>query len=148
MLIVYSFMQDKSSCRQTTELSGMQASVFLYYHHQHNVTSWPTIAAGTPATTAELQGSQEEKLIPLKLSQHALNTFSLSLLICGWYVVRKVRKCCFVFWECLAKIWAFIVQKGEGMSGLLVKCQFGAQDGQKADAEKSKHVCMVSCMYP
>ena len=148
MLIVYYFMQDKSSCRQTTKLSGMQVSVFLYYHHQHSVTSWSTIAAGTPATIAGLQGSQEEKLIPSKLSQHALNTFSLSLLICGWYVVRKVGKCCFVLWESLAKIWDFIVQKGEGMSGLMVKCQFGAQGGQKADTGKSKHVCMVSCMYP
>ena len=148
MLIVYYFMQGKSSCRQTTKLSGMQVSVFLYYHHQHNVTSWSTIAAGTPATVAGLQGSQEEKLIPSKLSQHALNTFSLSLLICGWYVVRKVGKCCFVLWESLAKIWDFIVQKREGMSSLMVKCQFGAQGGQKADAGKSKHVCMVSCMYP
>ena len=78
MLIVYYFMQDKSSCRQTTKSSGMWASVFLYYHHQHNVTSWSTVAAGTPAITAELQASQEEKFIPSKLSQHTLNTFSES----------------------------------------------------------------------
>ena len=39
-------------------------------------------------------------------------------------------------------MWYFIVQKGEGVSGFchMVKCQFGDQDGQKADTGKSRHV--------